>query len=282
MVPSAFPQCTAKIFRSIFLIATLLMAINLDQGGSVMAQPPAAGNWDVRIMPASSTVMPGVVTLAAAATSTVGALLDTIARQHGLARDRIRLIFRGRILREEEVLNALPQFQSGFTLILQLMAVAIPTVAAVYAGAATARGGPPAGLVMNLMSVAASAQGGLNRILRAIATATGIRNAIFGMVTRAQYQVLHDRAYAGIRHLRVAPPRKGRNPPFPSRAAMIYIRTCAIILTAGEESICPTRSAGQGFANLDANTIMAIMGYYHLKGHRELNRNFLQAVYNAL
>ena len=63
---------------------------------------------------------------------------------------------------------------------------------------------------------------------------------------------------------------------------MAYIRTTALILSTGHGNIVPVRSAGNGFANLNANQIMAIMCYYHVKGHRQLNENFIQNIYEQL
>ena len=151
------------------------MSFNMDRGCSVAAQPPVANNWNVRIIPASPNVLPQAIVMVVAATNTVGGLLNTIAGEHGLPRGRIRLSFAGRVLRETEVLNAIPRFQDGCTLILHLMAAAAPAaaVAAVGAAGAVAAGAQQLGPVAGAINAAINARGGMVGILNAAVHAAG-------------------------------------------------------------------------------------------------------------
>ena len=290
LLSSRLSQCFMNALA--LLITALFVTMSNSGECSVAAQPPvgqlpAGDDWTVRVIGSSPAVLPQAIMLVVAAGSRIEGLLDLIARQQpGLARDRMQLLFSGRILRNEEVLMNIPRAFDGVTFILHLAAVVVPVAAGAVAGArrAAAAVAPPTLNLADIFDAAIAVQGGLGGIMFTLTQAVGnigLGDA-FGVLTRADCLTMFRRANNGIRRIRLAPPRRRRNPPFPGRAAMKCIRTVAVILTAGHDGICPVQSAGKGAGSLDENKIMAIMGCFHVKGHRSLHDNFVEQIYDQL
>ena len=269
LLPLLIPQRAVKSLVLLGVIFTTIMAGRMGDGGSVAAAPSqtaAPATINVRVVPASPGVMSGTVTMAIATTMTVGVLIQTLGEEHNLVSDGIRLLFEERALRTDEVIANIPLFRDGFTLILQYLG---PAVAAVGAAAASA-----ANQAREVFPVVAW----LSRGSVSDGFLEGLPFCGWNP-TFSNCQALYTLAHRAIQNIHLRPPRKGRDPPYPSKDALAYIRICIMILNLGYEGVVPFQG-DQG--NLDKNKMAAITGYYTGKGHPDLNDDFVEGIYNNL
>ena len=146
LLPLLIPQRVVKSIVLLAVIFTTVLAGRMEDGGSVAAAPwqaatptqPAVPTINVRVRPASPTVMSATITMVVATTMTVGVLIQTLALQQNLVPDRIRLLFNGRTLGADEVIADIPRFRDGFTLILQYLGPAVAAVGTAAAAVGTA------------------------------------------------------------------------------------------------------------------------------------------------
>ena len=254
------------------LLLSLLVSLCVRQSQAAAPVQPAVPTIDVRVTPVPSTVMPATITMVVATTTTVGSLIRTLAGQQNLVRGRIRLLFIGRILGADEVIGDIYRFTDGSSLILSYAAPAAAAVGAAAAAVARASNQPK-------YPTAAQESRRVFPKIAALAQGTEADNFLEGLPffewnpSPENCRELYTWAFREVQpRIKFCPPRSGRNPPHPSCVGMAFIRIVVMIMNLGHENITHQRGA-QG--DCRTNKILAIMGYYILKGHSVLNDDFI-------